>query len=103
MDSERHFCFISQHQNRKIGLLHGLERVNKTRLSDRVLIDLLHKKAKLLSLEQRGQKQLLTLMYIYSKNDNIRYVPARATAKFIFKIESKIGTKYEHSPYYMGP
>ena len=26
----------------------------------------------------------------------------RATDKFIFKVESKIGTKYEHSPYYKG-
>ena len=29
MDSERHSCFISQHQNWKIGLLDGLERVKE--------------------------------------------------------------------------
>ena len=44
-------------------------------------------------------------MYIYSKNVAVRHVPARnthTTDKFVFKVESKIGTKYENSPCYRG-
>ena len=78
---------------------------NGTRIVDRVSTELLHNKAKLLSLNQRRQKQLLILMYIYSKEDNVQLIPARNTHnanKFVFKTETKIGTKYENSPFYKG-
>ena len=72
---------------------------------DRVSIDKLHKKSKLLALEQRREKQLLLLMYTYSKEDNVQAINERNTRsanEFIFRTESKIGTKYENSPFYVG-
>ena len=43
MDSEGHFCFTSQLQNWKIGLLHGLERVKVPVIGDFTLdLCLLH-------------------------------------------------------------
>ena len=75
---------------------------NMSKLSDRISLELLHKKAKLLSLEQRRQKQLLILMYIYSKAENVQYIPKRSTDKFVFKTETNIGTKYEKSGFYQG-
>ena len=70
---------------------------NRSKLSDRISIEHLHMKSKLLSLEQRREKQLLMLMYIHSKNNNVRKIPGRETRnanKFTFKTALKIGTKY---------
>ena len=78
---------------------------NGSKLSDRISIELLHNKAKLLSLGQRRKKQLLMLMYVYSKEENVQHIHARVTQNanmFIFKTESKIGAKYENSPFYKG-
>ena len=78
---------------------------NGSRLLDKVSIEKLHKKAKLLAMEQRRDKQLLLLMYIYSNDDNVQAINERNTCsanKFVFKTESKIGTKYENSPFYKG-
>ena len=69
---------------------------NNSRLVDRVSIPKLHKKAHLLSLKQRWEKQLLSLMYIYLTNENVRLVRDRVTRnmdKFVFKTETRIGTK----------
>ena len=77
---------------------------NKSKVSDRVSIELLHKKSKLLSLEQRREKQLLMLMYIHSRKDNVRKIAVRETrgsTKFEFKIDSKVGTKYGNSPFFI--
>ena len=44
-------------------------------------------------------------MYIYSKTENVQYIPERnthSTDKFVFKTETKIGTKYEKSAFYQG-
>ena len=38
---------------------------NGSRLVDKISIDILHTKAKLLSLEQRRQKQLYNYVYVY--------------------------------------
>ena len=78
---------------------------NKSKLSDRIEIEALHKKGRLLSLEQRRERQLLTLMYNYSKNNNVRKIGVRETRganKFVFRTDSKIGTKYMNSPFYRG-
>ena len=78
---------------------------NNSKLADRISIELLHKKANLLSLEQRREKQVLMLMYLYSQHDNVRKICARetrSTNKFIFKTDTKVGTKYENSPFYKG-
>ena len=45
------------------------------------------------------------LMYIYSLNDNVRYIGERQTRQadnVVFKTETKIGTKYKNSPFYRG-
>ena len=65
----------------------------------------LHKEAKLLSLEQRREKQLLILMYKLSQKGMCRKVtnrPTRQQEKYVFKTDTKIGNKYEKSAYYIG-
>ena len=65
----------------------------------------LHKKAHLISFAQRWEKQLLSLMHRFSKDQNVRQVRNRVTRnnqKFVFKSETRIGTKYEKSPFYQG-
>ena len=72
---------------------------------DRVLISDMHRKAHLLSLEQRRCKQLLSLMYKLSKNVKNRKTTGRNTRqqeKYVFRTDVKIGTKYSNSPYYKG-
>ena len=44
-------------------------------------------------------------MYIESRDDNNRKPVnrvLRSNEKYIFKVDNKIGTKYQCSPYYMG-
>ena len=77
---------------------------NKKR-EDMVLLDIMHKNAKLVSLEQRRCVQILLLMYKLSKNPDNRKIGLRNTRqqeKYIFKTDAKIGTKYANSPYYKG-
>ena len=78
---------------------------NNNRREDRVMLKDRHKKAKLVSLEQRRCNQVLLLMYTPSKDDFNRNVCARITRqqdKYIFRTDSKIGTKYATRPYYKG-
>ena len=76
-----------------------------TRISDRVSIEKLHKKCKILGLEQRMRKQILWLMYLLSREDNLFRVPTcetRNAAKIVFKVPHRITPKYDKSPYYIG-
>ena len=69
----------------------------KVTLHENVSIKDLHKRCKNISLEQRMRKQLLWLMYIDSKNVENRKTcesDLRSGEKYIFKIDRKIGTKY---------
>ena len=75
------------------------------KLDDKIPIDVLHKKAKLVSLEQRRCIQLLIMMYKLSKDPVNIVIPAQNTRmhqKLVFRTDSKIGTKYANSPYYKG-
>ena len=75
------------------------------RLSDRVSIPELHKKCKIISLEQRMRKQLLWLMFILSRDESFLKVANRVTRnadKISFKVPAKITTGYQKSPYYLG-
>ena len=75
------------------------------RLTDRMSVEKLHKKAKLVSLEQRRCKQVLIMMYKMSKIPMNIVIPARATRlhdKIVFRVDRKVGTKYSNSPYYKG-
>ena len=75
------------------------------RLEDKVSLDVMHGKARLVSLEQRRYKQLLCLMYKLSKNPENRKVGNRITRqneKYVFRTDIKIGVKYATSPFYKG-
>ena len=77
----------------------------KVKLNDHISIKDLHTKSKMLSLEQRMRKQLLWLMYIESCDDKKRKPVnrvLRSNEKYISKVDNKIGTKYQRSPYYTG-
>ena len=70
-----------------------------------VSIPLLHEKCKILSLKQRMQKQLLSLMYVLSKEPDYIKVAQRNTRSaenVVFKVPNRILPIYEHSPYYQG-
>ena len=48
---------------------------------------------------------LLCLMYQYSKHDNVCHLAERVTRfnqTFVFKTETRIGVKYQNSPFYKG-
>ena len=82
-----------------------LRFAKNVRIKDMIFRIDLHKEAKLLSLCQRREKQLLTLMYKLSQKGILRKITDRATRqqeKYVFKTDSKIGKKYEKSPYYQG-
>ena len=50
------------------------------KMRDRILIVQMHRRAKLLSLEQRRQKQLLNLMFIYKlRHEDVRRIHIRHT------------------------
>ena len=77
----------------------------KSKIADRVSIELLHEKCKILSLEQRMRKLILWLMYILSKDVNFLRIPPRETrnaSKSVFKLPTRITPKYERSPFYIG-
>ena len=78
---------------------------DKSRIADKVSIEKLHAKCKILSLEQRMRKQLLWLMYLLSKDASLISVPVRETrnaVKIVFKVPTRINPKYEKSPFYIG-
>ena len=77
----------------------------KITLQEHVSIKDIHKRCKIISIEQRMRKQLLWLMYIDSRNPENRKIcerNLRSAEKYIFKVDNKIGTKYQHSPFYIG-
>ena len=84
---------------------HVLRFAKNVRIKDMISRIDLHKEAKILSLCQRREKQLLTLMYKLSQKGILPKITDRATRqqeKYVFKTDSKIGKKYEKSPYYQG-
>ena len=73
--------------------------------ADRVSIANLHEGDKLSSLEQRSIRQLLGLQYLLYKKNIDRHVTrvyTRSQQKYVFKTDTKIGKKYERSPFYIG-
>ena len=74
-------------------------------LLDKISIEKIHNSVKLLSLEQRRQKQLLNIMFIQSikgKSRAVINVNTRSQAKYVFKVDTNMGTKYKKLPYYLG-
>ena len=75
------------------------------KLLDKVAVAKIHDSIGLLSLEQRRQKQLLSIMFIHAKKGRSRNVTNRNTrsqTKYVFKTPAKMGNKYQKSPYYLG-
>ena len=76
------------------------------KLRDRMSVELMHNRANLLSFEQRRQKQLLALMFLYkNRHDNVRRIyprNTRAANVFSFTRERFHNVKYRNSPYYKG-
>ena len=82
-----------------------LRFAKNVRIKDIISRTELHREAKQLSLEQRREKQLLTLMYKLSKKGILCKVTDRVTRqqeKYVFKTDTRIGRRYEKSPYYLG-
>ena len=75
------------------------------RLRDRVTLINMHEQANLVSLEQRRQVQLLSLMYIYRNFVNIQRIFARNTRqgeRYNFRVDNYQSRKYKNSPYFKG-
>ena len=66
----------------------------------------MHRRSNLLSLEQRRQKQLLCLMFIYkNRHDNVRRLHdrnTRAANVYSFTRERYHNVKYKNSPFFKG-
>ena len=74
-------------------------------LLDKVAIKILHDSIGLLSLEQRTQKQLLNLMFNQANNGGSREITnvnTRRQAKYVFKLDSTMGGKYQKSLFFLG-
>ena len=72
---------------------------------DKLSVSKMHKKAKLLSLEQRRSLQLLHLMYLHKNNVVNLRTPirnTRASQREHFYVERYNNIKYKNSPYYKG-
>ena len=72
---------------------------------DKISIPIIHDSVRLLSLEQRRQKQVLNLMFNQArrgKSRSVTNVNTRSQTKYVFKTDVKIGKKYEKSPFFLG-
>ena len=98
-------CNIGQRNELQVLQNNALRLCKRYYLRDHVRIEYLHEQCNILGLEQRRRKQLLRLMYLYSKNDaNIKKPvrPTRAMSKIVFTTPSKCTGKYMTSPFYKG-
>ena len=83
----------------------ALRICTRVRLMDRVRIEDLHNRCKIVSLEQRRRVQLLLLMYKKSKNVLLHKIFPRNTRRsnrIVFKTDQYEGTLYKRSPYFVG-
>ena len=75
-----------------------LDKVSIAKIHDSVHVSLL-------SLEQRRQKQLLNIMFIQASNGKARAITninTRSQNKYVFKVPTKVGHKYQKSSYFLG-
>ena len=83
----------------------ALRTVFNVNLRDKLSVSKMHKRAKLLSLEQRRTLQLLHLMFIHKSNVvNLRVLArnTRAAQRSQFYVERYNNIKYKNSPFYKG-
>ena len=98
-------CNISDRNDLQKLQNHALRVCYNVRLRDRVSIVQMHNDAGLLSLEQRRQIQLLSLMFIFKQRHDVGRVHVRETRAaqiFAFTRERYNCVKYKNSPYYKG-
>ena len=77
----------------------------QVRLRDQIRIEDLHKKFKIISLEQRRRIQLLLLMFKKRGDVTMHKVFARNTRvsrRTVFKTDGYQGSLYKRSPYFVG-
>ena len=99
-------CNISDRSDLQTMQNHALRVCYNVRLRDRVSIRNMHIRANLLSLEQRRQIQILSMMFIYKQRHvevgRVYVRPTRAAERFAFVRERYNCVKYKNSPYYKG-
>ena len=74
-------------------------------LLDKVAVKKIHDSINLLILEQRRQKQLLSIMFNQARKGRSRQktnVNTRRQTKYVFKVETKMGGKYQKSHFFLG-
>ena len=83
----------------------ALRICTRRRLADHIRISDLHKKCKIVSLEQRRRMQFLSLVYKKSKDLTLRKVfprNKRESVRLVFKTDQYEGALYKRSPYFIG-
>ena len=98
-------CTVDDRRDLQICQNDALRICTNQRLADRVRIEELHVKCKIVSLEQRRRNQLLLLMYKKSCDVTLLKVFPRNTrrsTRTVFKIANYQGALYKRSPYFVG-
>ena len=98
-------CNVSDRNDLQVLQNDGLCICYDVNRRDRISVTKVHVDAKLLSLEQRREIQLLTLMYKHKTTFNARHIFQRATRgaeRYKFEVERYNVVKYKNSPYYKG-
>ena len=83
----------------------ALRSCYNTRRRDKISVRKMHTEANLLSLDQRREIQLLSLMYNHSTCNNVRKVvncDVQREVLFILDTERYNTVKYKHSPFHKG-
>ena len=99
-------CNISDRSDLQTMQYNALYVCFNVRLHDRVTIEGMHRRANLLSLEQRRQIQVLCLMFIFKDRHvdarRVFHRRTRAAGVYNFVCERYNCVKYRSSPYYKG-
>ena len=99
-------CYKTDREDLQIIQNNALRLCLGLRLNDRISLVEIHRRAHLISLEQRRCIQLMTLLYQHGERNNTVFeVPVRQTRATNFrkyKTEIYHNSKYKNSPHYKG-
>ena len=98
-------CNVSDRKDLQKCQNDALRICTNIRLTDRINLEFLHEKCKIVSLEQRRRNQLMMLMYKKSTDYTMHKVFPRNTRgsnRIVFKTDSYEGSLYKRSPYFVG-
>ena len=97
-------CYKTDREDLQVIQNNALRLCLDIKLNDRISFVEIHRKANLVSLEQRRCVQLITLLYQHSElNENVFEIPARNTRavnRRKYRTEMYRNIKYKNSPYY---